>query len=172
MPEARKLMLRGHAQVLAESAAGEPFYAVLDRPAGPEGKVVILTVDLDKSDLPLQTAFPIMMANLLSWFGGAKGELREALPAGAVAQVEIPLADAGSHSLLPGGTRRPRASLVRRRRHVQGHRRPARSVRSLECCRTRGSGPNVSAQNRRNTPARERKPGANGDNARRLRRAL
>ena len=54
-----------------------------------QGKVVVLTVDLDKSDLPLQTAFPIMMTNLLNWFGGTKGELREALPAGAVAEVEL-----------------------------------------------------------------------------------
>jgi len=91
MPEARKLTLTGPARVLAESAAGDPLYAVLDRPAGTgPGKVVLLTVDLDKSDLPLQTAFPIMVANLLNWFGGTKGELREALAAGAVAEVELP----------------------------------------------------------------------------------
>jgi hypothetical protein len=89
MPEARKLVLLGPGRVLAESAGGDPLYAVLDRPAGQSGKVVLLTVDLDKSDLPLQTAFPIMMSNLLNWFGGTKGELREALPAGAVAEVEL-----------------------------------------------------------------------------------
>jgi len=90
MPEARKLALTVAAKVLAESATGDPLYAVIDRPdqAAP-GKVVLLTVDLEKSDLPLQTAFPIMMANLLSWFGGTKGELREALPAGAVALIEL-----------------------------------------------------------------------------------
>jgi hypothetical protein len=91
MPEARKLALKVAARVLAESAGGDPLYTVLDRPGGtgPE-KVAVLTVDLDKSDLPLQTAFPIMMANLLSWFGGTKGELRESMPAGAVAEVELP----------------------------------------------------------------------------------
>ncbi len=91
MPEARKLALKAPARVLAESAGGDPLYAVLDRPEGQsQEKVAVLTVDLDKSDLPLQTAFPIMMANLLSWFGGTKGELRESLPAGAVAEVELP----------------------------------------------------------------------------------
>jgi hypothetical protein len=90
MPEARKLTLRGHARVLAESSSGDPLYAVVERSTGlGEGKVVVLTVNLDKSDLPLQTAFPIMAANLLNWFGGTKGELREALPAGAVTQVEV-----------------------------------------------------------------------------------
>jgi hypothetical protein len=57
----------------------------------------LLTVNLDKSDLPLQTAFPIMMTNLLNWFGGTKGELREALAAGSVAEVELP-ADNGTES--------------------------------------------------------------------------
>jgi hypothetical protein len=91
MPEARKLTLKAPAQVLAESAAADPLYAVLERPGGSgPGRVVVLTVDLDKSDLPLQTAFPIMMTNLLSWLGGTKGELRESLPAGAIAQVELP----------------------------------------------------------------------------------
>jgi hypothetical protein len=94
VPEARKLTLKRPAQILAESAVGDPLYAVLDRPEGKasgQGRVVVLTVDLDKSDLPLQTAFPIMLTNLLNWFGGTKGELREALPAGAVAEVELPV---------------------------------------------------------------------------------
>ena len=90
MPEAKKLTLKAPAHVLAESVSGDPLYAVLDRPGGDgQGKVVILTVDLDKSDLPLQTAFPIMMTNLMSWFGGTKGELRESYPAGSVAEVEL-----------------------------------------------------------------------------------
>ncbi len=90
MPEARKLALKGPAHVLAESAAGDPLYAVIDRPDSPgQGKVVVLTVDLDKSDLPLQTAFPIMATNLLNWFGGTKGELREAVGAGGTAAIDV-----------------------------------------------------------------------------------
>jgi hypothetical protein len=90
MPEARKLALTAPAQVLAESAAGDPLYAVLERPSSDgQSKVVVLTVDLDKSDLPLQTAFPIMATNLLNWFGGTKGELREAIGAGGIATVEV-----------------------------------------------------------------------------------
>ena len=110
MPEAHKLTLTGPARVLAESAGGEPLYAVLDRPDGGSGKVVVLTVDLDKSDLPLQTAFPIMMSNLLNWFGGTKGELREALAAGAVADVELTGGGKGGaeHVLrAPDGRERP-----------------------------------------------------------------
>ena len=92
MPEAKKLTLKAPAQVLAESVSGDPLYAVLDRPGGEgQGKIAVLTVDLDKSDLPLQTVFPIMMTNLMSWFGGTKGELRESYAAGSVAEVELPV---------------------------------------------------------------------------------
>ncbi|MGP0066912.1 MAG: vWA domain-containing protein, partial [Isosphaeraceae bacterium] len=82
MPEAKKLTLKAPSHVLAESASGDPLYAWLDRSEGEgQGKIAVLTVDLDKSDLPLQTVFPIMMTNLMSWFGGTKGELRESYPA-------------------------------------------------------------------------------------------
>jgi von Willebrand factor type A domain/Aerotolerance regulator N-terminal len=91
MPAARKLTFTGPARVLAESAGGDPLYAILDRPEGAAApKVVVLNVALDESDLPLQTAFPIMAANLLNWFGGTKGEITEALAAGAVAEIELP----------------------------------------------------------------------------------
>jgi hypothetical protein len=111
MPEARKLALKLPGKVLAESASGDVLYAVLDRPEpAQQGKVVLLTVNLDKSDLPLQTAFPIMVTNLLNWFGGTKGELREALAAGSVAEVELP-ADKSAESRFvlksPGGTETP-----------------------------------------------------------------
>jgi hypothetical protein len=109
MPEAHKLALKVPGRVLAESATGDPLYAVLDRPDGASGKVVLLTVDLDKSDLPLQTAFPIMMSNLLNWFGGTKGELREAIAAGGVAEVELTDAatDGAEHVLTaPDGRQR------------------------------------------------------------------
>ena len=96
MPEARKLALKVPGKVLAESASGDALYAVLERPeAARQGKVVLLTVNLEKSDLPLQTAFPIMMTNLLNWFSGTKGELREALAAGSVAEVELPADKSG-----------------------------------------------------------------------------
>src|SRR5262249_4828335 len=87
MPAARKLTLKAKGQVLAESFGGDPLLCAFDRPAG---KVLVLTVDLDKSDLPLQTAFPILGSNALAWFAGSQGELRESLAAGAVTEVELP----------------------------------------------------------------------------------
>jgi hypothetical protein len=89
MPEARKLTFPGDRKptVLAAALTGEPLYVALDRP---EGKVLVLTVNLDQGDLPLRTAFPIMASNALQWFSGNRGELRESLATGATAEVTLP----------------------------------------------------------------------------------
>ncbi len=89
MPEARQIKFSAPGSALATALSGDPLYYAIERPGG-KGKVLVLTVDLDKGDLPLQTAFPIMVANSLGWFTGTRGELREALASGAVADVELP----------------------------------------------------------------------------------
>jgi hypothetical protein len=115
MPEARKLTFTpaaGKPQVLAGTLTGDPLYAAVERP---EGKVLVLTVNLDKGDLPLRTAFPILAANALGWFAGSKGELREALATGATTEVTLPARPEGDFLLrnpdgqarrLPPGVRR------------------------------------------------------------------
>jgi hypothetical protein len=109
MPEARQLTFKNKAQVLATAFTGEPVYSVVDRP---EGKVYVITVDLNKSDLPLQTAFPIMMTNALAAIAGPKGELREAVATGGVTEVEVSAqaASASGPGLVlrsPNGSTRP-----------------------------------------------------------------
>ena len=85
MPEARRLVLKAgaaaKAKILASSIEGEPLFFSVDRP---EGKVLLLTVNLDKGDLPLQTAFPILSANALGWFSNSRGELRPSPSTGDV----------------------------------------------------------------------------------------
>ncbi len=108
MPEARQLkLIAPKVQVLASSLAGDPLYSAIDRP---EGKVLVLTVNLEKGDLPLQTAFPIMIANALGWFAGTKGELRESLSTGTVVDLDLPSSkEAGGPLALraPDGRTRP-----------------------------------------------------------------
>ncbi len=86
MPEARALTPTrpDETKILAEAVTKEPIFFAVNRP---EGKVLVLTVNLDKGDLPLRTAFPITVANALHWFAGNKGDLRESLPAGSFATV-------------------------------------------------------------------------------------
>lgn len=107
MPEARQVKPKGKAQVLVQALSGDPLYMVLERP---EGKVLVVSVNIDKSDLPLQTAFPILMTNAMAWFVGPKGELRESVAAGGVAEVELPaksLAVGPLVLLAPDGEERP-----------------------------------------------------------------
>lgn len=103
MPDARQLTFKAKATTLASAITGEPLYAVIDRP---EGKVYVLTLDLNKSDLPLQTAFPIMMTNALAAIAGPKGELRESVGSGNVAEVDLP-ARRGLLLRSPNGATRP-----------------------------------------------------------------
>ncbi|HEV3164953.1 MAG TPA: BatA and WFA domain-containing protein [Isosphaeraceae bacterium] len=112
MPEARQLKPKAKVQVLVTAVTGDPLFCAIERP---EGKVLVLTVDIEKSDLPLQTAFPILVTNALSWYAGSQGELRESLAAGAVTDVDVPAkAAAGSSIVLqtPNGQTRPLPSGV------------------------------------------------------------
>jgi hypothetical protein len=90
MPSARKIELTGKYEVLISAVTGEPMYVAaegLDERRG--DKLLVLSVDLEQGDLPLRTAFPIMITNALSWFQGQKGELREALSTGSLAEVAM-----------------------------------------------------------------------------------
>jgi hypothetical protein len=105
LPEARKLMFAAKPQVLAGAVTGDPLFALIDRP---EGKIVVLTVNLDKGDLPFRTAFPIMAMNTFGFFTGS-GELRESLPTGSTAEVMLPYTYSAVREYLlraPDGTTR------------------------------------------------------------------
>ena len=86
MPEARKLVPTQPelTQVLAAAVSTDPLFFAVNRP---EGKVLVMTVNLDKGDLPLRTAFPIFVGNALHWFAGNKSDLRESLATGSVTTV-------------------------------------------------------------------------------------
>jgi hypothetical protein len=87
LPEARKLAPKTAAKVLAASETGDPLYLAIEHP---RGRVLVLTVNLDRGDLPLRTAFPILFSNALAWFEGSGGELREAVAAGSLPQIALP----------------------------------------------------------------------------------
>ncbi|MDR0870978.1 MAG: BatA and WFA domain-containing protein [Planctomycetaceae bacterium] len=60
--------------VLAETLDGSPVYMQWKTP---EQNVIVLTGNLNQSDLPLRTAFPIMAANVFHQFGGSGGGIIE-----------------------------------------------------------------------------------------------
>ncbi len=73
--------------VLEGVAWAEPLVTVDGGPlvlAGEEGgrQVAIITFDLHDSDLPLQIAWPVLLANLMQWYTPARAVSQEALPIG------------------------------------------------------------------------------------------
>jgi von Willebrand factor type A domain/Aerotolerance regulator N-terminal len=115
LPRARRLLpLREQAHVLVKAVGGEPLCIAFQRP---QGRVLVLTGDLETGELPLRTAFPILMTNALVWLAGGQENFREAVATGSVVEVPLPdkapelqlIAPDGRLFPLPAGT--PRASL-------------------------------------------------------------
>lgn len=108
MPQARQLNFEQPPRVLAGSVSGDPVYAEIKRP---NGKCLVLSVNINEGDLAFRTAFPIMVTNSLGWFAGQTGELRQSLSTGAITRVELPeTADGQSGDISlqsPGGGRKP-----------------------------------------------------------------
>jgi Ca-activated chloride channel homolog len=54
-------------------------------------RIAALTFDIRRSDLPLQVAFPILLANLGEWLSpGRSGELPEQVPPGGAVPLSLP----------------------------------------------------------------------------------
>ena len=109
MPKATQLTFPEPPHILAGAVSGEPIYASFKRTAPLKG--VVLPVSLDEGDLTFRTAFPIMVANALSWFGESSGKLQPAVATGSV--VDLPLNGVKHDSTIalnlvsPGGESKP-----------------------------------------------------------------
>ncbi|PQO41141.1 VWA domain-containing protein [Blastopirellula marina] len=86
LPKASKLNWKASIIPLAEAVSGDAIYAEIDRP---QGKVLVLGVNLESSDLAFRTAFPIMATNALSWFAGPSGELHPSISTDEMTKIEL-----------------------------------------------------------------------------------
>ena len=75
----RQLELNAPCEVLLRTLDDNPLLFVVRRN---NGKVVVLNTDLDQGDLPLRTAFPILIGNALTWLTDSMGELPRTLGTG------------------------------------------------------------------------------------------
>lgn len=87
MPEAEQIRPVVSHSTLVESASGEPLYVHIPRPVG---DILVLPVNLELSDLPLRTAFPIMLTNALSWFAKQSSEFLGAVSTGETVEFSLP----------------------------------------------------------------------------------
>ncbi len=70
-----------HAHILAQTPEGNPLLLLFERS---EGNVLVLSADLNRGDLALRIAFPVIMTNALNWFRNEGGELETVCSAGDV----------------------------------------------------------------------------------------
>lgn len=86
MPKARRLEFKTPIKKLAATVTSEPVYTTIGRP---QGDCLVLSINLEQSDLAFRTAFPILVTNALSWFAGLPGELQPSLPAGQMTDLSV-----------------------------------------------------------------------------------
>jgi hypothetical protein len=86
-PAARLLQFSADYEALIQDPLDQPLFARLRRPGG---DIVVLTCSLEKGDLPLRIAFPVLMKNTLEWFQGDSVELRPAVSSGQMVYVNLP----------------------------------------------------------------------------------
>lgn len=96
MPEAVSIQPTADHELLIEAVSGEPLYVRFPRS---QGDAVVLTIDLNQGDLPLRTAFPILLTNLLTWFSG-DAELPPTVTAGTAMPVQVPAVMTAAESSL------------------------------------------------------------------------
>lgn len=87
IPGARAITLKKDGfQTLAETPEEAPIY-VHEESSG--RNLLALTADLKRSDLPLRTAFPILVSQALIHFRGSGGELEKAYSTGESVRIEL-----------------------------------------------------------------------------------
>lgn len=90
----------GEATTLLETADASKVLVSVERP---EGRLLIMSADLDDSDLPLRIAFPVMMTNAMNWFFRQTGDINPALHTGQAAAVPWDLDNAAAVLMSPTG---------------------------------------------------------------------
>ncbi|MEM7474734.1 MAG: BatA and WFA domain-containing protein [Planctomycetota bacterium] len=86
--------VQNNVKMLIQDPYDAPLLAQIRRSSG---DVVVLTCSLEKGDLPLRIAFPVLIKNTVEWFQGESGQLRPAASAGEMIAIRIDaIAAAGS----------------------------------------------------------------------------
>ncbi len=98
IPDAKQLTFTNETGLvkLAQTVGGEVVFAAQN---SAKSKRLILSVNLEKSDLAFRTAFPILVSNSLSWFSGGNGQLEPSIEAGSNVKLAINSDDVGNSTI-------------------------------------------------------------------------
>ncbi|QEG41411.1 VWA domain-containing protein [Roseimaritima ulvae] len=86
VPQAKQLRFTNPPTVLAGTVSGDAIYA---QPKRDNGRCLVLSVNLEQSDLAFRTAFPIMVTNALNWFAHQSGRWQPAVNTGALLTIDL-----------------------------------------------------------------------------------
>jgi hypothetical protein len=87
LPEASHILPQTPPRLLIATPEGDFLYGAF---ASEQRKVLVLTLNLSRGDLPLRTVFPILIANALAWLTGSQPDLNLSWSAGAMGAVRLP----------------------------------------------------------------------------------
>jgi len=90
MPSAVQMMPTAAHNVLVTAVSNDPLYVRFPRR---DGDALVLNIDLSKGDLPLRTAFPILLTNAMTWFSGDEGTFARSVATGE--SITLPWQSAG-----------------------------------------------------------------------------
>jgi hypothetical protein len=99
--EARRLVL-ARGDLAVASSFGVPLVLARERPAL---RVAALAFDVRRSDLPMRAAFPLFVANALTYLGGADGRESPAALTGATVRVPVARGASETEVVDPAGGR-------------------------------------------------------------------
>ncbi len=94
--QAVRLKFKSAAETLVTAASGDALYTALERP---EGRVLVLHVNLDKSDLPRRTDFERLLDNALQWL--SHSDVSAPAPSTTDDVVGLPAADSPRRLIAP-----------------------------------------------------------------------
>jgi von Willebrand factor type A domain/Aerotolerance regulator N-terminal len=87
IPHAARILPHAPWDPLVATNDNDPLLLTIRRS---QGNLIVLTVDLDEGDLPLRTAFPILMANALNWLFPVTGNLAPSVSVGESLELTLP----------------------------------------------------------------------------------
>ncbi|MGV3486443.1 MAG: vWA domain-containing protein [Planctomycetaceae bacterium] len=115
LPNARALEMKKPATPLLVDANGKTVMASI---VDGDNRLVVLSANLDSSDLPLRIAFPVMMTNAVNWFLGRNGEIQPAMQTGQRSDIELPAATTEPWALRNHGGQITAITVADQRAHV------------------------------------------------------
>lgn len=83
---ATSLTVKGSSEIIVSAIEGQPLLTTFD---DGQNRVIMLAVDLERSDLPLRTSFPILLTNAMDWLVKTRPDLLPQATTGSATTISV-----------------------------------------------------------------------------------